>query len=104
MTTRVRVTNLVSSHSLTTSFFVDEPIQGVSLELLTPAPSGAPAAAAPAALSSSGAVTPPSILVISDGANGAAATMRAAVTSGSNLTFHWDFGDGAAYRTQQEDG
>ena len=96
---RVRVTNPVSSHSLSTSFFVDEPIQGVSLELLTPAPSGVAAA-----LSPGGAASPPAIIVISDGGNGASASMRASVTSGSNLTFQWDFGDGAAYRTQQQDG
>ena len=48
-------------------------------------------------------ISPP-VLVIGQGANGVTAKVRVDVTSGSNLTFEWDFGDSAASRTHQDDG
>ena len=80
-TATVTVTNPVSSHSLSTSFFVDEAIDGMSMTLISPP-----------------------ILVIGQGAHGVTAKVRVDVTSGSNLTFEWDFGDDAVARTHQTDG
>ena len=80
-TTTVTATNDVSSHRLSASFFVDEPIDGIMLTLLTPP-----------------------VLVIGRGASGVTARVRADVTSGSNLTFEWDFADAGAFRTHQDDG